>query len=137
MILKKNTHQTKKIAYKLSHNEVACKCSYDSCQVTIISDILLKAWTRLRMRLDRIIYVTNAFRCFFHNKDVGGADISHHMAGEAIDCAREGLTHLQGDRVLNDDEFAQIAKECGFTKVIFYPTFIHLDVRNNNLEVLA
>lgn len=113
----------KRLEVGLTTNELACKCNYEFCTVTIVHPDLIKAWGKFRRLVKVPIRITSGFRCAAHNKDHNGSNLSRHMTGQAVDISRKSLDHLSD----SDIEFA--AKESGFTYIKFYKTWVHLDVR--------
>ena len=72
----------------------------------------------LRGQYKKKIYITSGFRCYTHNRTVGGVPTSWHPRGKAADCKPEG-----GKEDLK--LLADIA-ELFFKEVIIYPTFVHI-----------
>ena len=107
----------------LSSSEFDCKCEYDSCRGTLISSDLIKAFEAFRNLIGVRMIINSGYRCALHNFAVEGKPLSQHMAGQAIDISLKSLDHLTRDEI----KFA--ALNSGFTYVLFYKTFVHLDVR--------
>ncbi len=63
------------------------------------------------------VRVTSGWRSVEHNRRVGGADLSRHLLGLAIDVAapRRTLAHL-----------AQVARQYGATEVLLESDHLHL-----------
>lgn len=66
------------------------------------------------------ITINSGFRSTSHNSNVGGASNSMHLYGVAADTDPSGKTPYQT---------AEIAKTCGFSGIIKYNTFVHVDSR--------
>jgi zinc D-Ala-D-Ala carboxypeptidase len=66
------------------------------------------------------ITINSGFRSINHNSNVGGASNSMHLYGVAADTDPSGKTPSQT---------AEIAKTCGFSGIIKYNTFVHVDSR--------
>ncbi|HCW04230.1 MAG TPA: muramoyltetrapeptide carboxypeptidase [Clostridium sp.] len=69
---------------------------------------------------NRPIYITSGFRSVKHNNQVKGASNSMHTYGVAADIKVSGKTPYQ---------VQQIAKTCGFSGIIRYNSFVHVDSR--------
>lgn len=66
--------------------EFLCKCGRPNCDaVKTISDILVEKLDTLRESIARPIVITSALRCVYKNTQVGGAEDSAHLRGEAAD----------------------------------------------------
>ena len=100
--------------------EFECKCKYEHCRSSYISPKLMVAFKKLRLKIGRPVQINSGHRCSEHNFDVGGVAMSQHLRGYALDLS---TTHF------NQDIIVTLAKECGFTFIKKYKTFIHLDVR--------
>ncbi|QWC22734.1 peptidoglycan-binding protein [Bacillus haikouensis] len=75
----------------------------------------------LRKKLGNVpITINSGFRSISHNSSVGGASNSMHLYGVASDTNPSGKTPYQT---------AEIAKTCGFSGIIKYNTFVHVDSR--------
>lgn len=68
----------------------------------------------------RPVTINSGFRSISHNAAVGGASNSMHTYGIAADIVVSGLTPSQ---------VRDIAKTCGFSGIILYSTFVHVDSR--------
>lgn len=121
-LIKKNTKPLR-FCTGLSSYEFACKCHYSSCRSIAISNKLIKAYKNFRKALGVKLIVNSGFRCTQHNYDEGGKALSRHLTGEAIDISLKTIDHLTHDEIEN------FAEACGFTFVLFYKTFVHLDCR--------
>lgn len=69
---------------------------------------------------DRAITINSGFRSIKHNSNVGGASNSQHMYGIAADIV------ISGRSVSQTISYAQTS---GFSGIIRYPTFTHVDNR--------
>ena len=107
----------------LTSREFSCQCEFDFCRAVIVSKRLITAYKAFRILVGVSLTINCGHRCTPHNKAVGGVHLSRHQTGEAIDISLKTLSHL------SNEEIEHAAKLSGFTKVIFYKTFVHLDVR--------
>ena len=86
----------------------------------------------LRERYGKPIVVNSGYRCPKHNKEVGGAPRSQHMAGEATDIRPSEPIDLNRLRQL-------IIESRKFDQLIVYKNFLHVSwkrSRNNRRTVL-
>lgn len=100
--------------------EFQCKCG---CETVKIDDRLVSMLEALRRELKVPLVITSGYRCYKHNKRVGGVDNSYHTQGLACDIACP--------EYLTVEEFTNICLRHGFTGVGAYPAqnFVHVDVR--------
>ena len=80
---------------------------------------LLDCLDVLRSRFNRPLRVLSAFRSPYHNAKVGGAPMSRHLIGDAVD-----LSIVNEDKLL----LKRLAKDLGFTGFGYYRTFLHIDL---------
>ena len=94
--------------------EVACPC----CGEVYVDPDAMDALQRLRDALARPVAISSGHRCAAHNKAVGGAPTSKHLA-------------LAFDVPVSGDwrEFHDAAIRAGFTGIGYAETYIHLDTR--------
>ncbi|MDR1002115.1 MAG: peptidoglycan-binding protein [Oscillospiraceae bacterium] len=114
-------------ATKLSANfkstEFDCK-GKGCCTTTKIESKLIDKLEQLRKLAGNVsINITGSgYRCKKHNAEVAGASTnSNHLKGAAADINIKGCTPLQA---------AKLAETCGFTGIILYDTFTHVDLRS-------
>lgn len=100
--------------------EFECRCKYEHCRSSYISPKLIDAYEKLRLKIGRPLTITSGHRCSEHNFKVGGATMSQHLRGYAVDISTVNL---------NQNIVEKLAIESGFTFVKRYANFIHLDVR--------
>lgn len=107
---------------KLSKNfhlrEFECKCM--KCPTTIVDLDHVKRLQALREKLGKPLFITSAYRCPDHNKNVGGSPHSQHLTGTATDIVC---------RDISPDELADIC-ESYFNGLGRYNTFTHIDSRS-------
>lgn len=77
------------LAYKLTHDEFKCRCSFSDCTFTLVNHRVLLAFDCIRATWGGPIFVNSGFRCQKHNSNVGGARDSWHKKGSAIDIRPE------------------------------------------------
>ena len=112
-----------KLCEGLTLKEFQCKCKNDVCKSVLVDRNLVDAYDKFRCLVNTPLIISSGHRCLLHNKDVGGADLSRHLSGEAIDIS------LQTLREFDKKELKRLLKLAGFTWVKFYMFFIHADVR--------
>jgi hypothetical protein len=126
-IYKKN--ENLEICTGLSVKEFSCNCKNEYCRATIITERMVDAYESFRLFVDKKLTITNGYRCPSHNKKVGGAPLSQHQAGNAIDIASFDLLALYETGTL-----ITIAKNAGFTYIQYYREkgIFHLDCREGH-----
>jgi uncharacterized protein YcbK (DUF882 family) len=101
--------------------EFACKCG---CGFDGISPALVKVLEKIRAELGAPIHVVSGCRCAKRNAAVGGVKHSQHVLGTASDITADGKPPKQVHAVA--------ARVLGNTGGLgLYPTFVHVDVRQN------
>lgn len=85
--------------------------------IAVDPDMMDKLETARRI-IGKPFHILSAYRDPIHNAAVGGAPMSMHKFGKAVDIA----THNH-DR----DRLVEVLKEVGFTGFGIYKTFIHAD----------
>jgi lysozyme len=106
-------------------SEFTCKCG--RCRNQPIDMQMVRKLQELREVMGVPLYITSAYRCPTHNRNVGGASQSRHMVGDAVDISVGNLNW----RVLIAE-----AKRLGFTGIGYgqHRGFIHLDTRPHSAE---
>ena len=99
--------------------EVSCRCE---CKAVRVDDFFwqsMEMFDNLRERIGPT-QMNCGYRCPVHNKDVGGKDGSLHkrFAGDVW------------SREIGLDELADEGEQVGFTGIITYDSFVHLDARH-------
>jgi len=97
-------------------NEFECSC----CGRSSIKQELIDMLNKARQNYGKPIRVTSGFRCFLHNRAVGGSDTSSHTEGWAADLA----VHNSRQRM----ELLSALLQAGFGRIGIAKTFIHVDV---------
>ena len=100
-----------------SLDEFQCPC----CQNVKLHPDLLTGLNRLRLRLNRPIFISSGFRCPEENKRVGGVPGSYHKFGMAADIKVLSVS---------PESLAIYAQSVGFNGIGTYKNFIHIDIRS-------
>lgn len=88
------------------------------CGAGVIAYELVLMLEKLRARVGEPLRINSGYRCPEHNRAVGGRPDSYHLLGVAVDVAKpEGV------------DLARHALEVGFSGVIEYDSFVHMDLR--------
>ena len=114
--------------------ELSCKCcgQLPPFARENIEALVENVLDPLRERYGKPIVVNSGYRCPKHNKEVGGAPRSQHMAGEATDIRPSEPIDLNRLRQL-------IIESRKFDQLIVYKNFLHVSwkrSRNNRRTVL-
>lgn len=111
-----------------TRKEIECKCG---CGISNISDVFMQKLQRVREIVDSPIKIISGCRCSIHNKNVGGADASDHVAtktmeGHGVDivCVNSGKRFL----------LVNAAIQAGFNRIGIAKSFIHLGDRESNTK---
>lgn len=105
--------------------EFNCKCG---CGFNNISLSLLCKLETAREHAKVPFYINSGCRCKTHNKAVKGSKTSFHMKGLAVDIkASNNHTRMKIIRGLIKADFKNI---------IIYETFIHVDIRKDEIGVM-
>src|SRR5690606_30828157 len=94
--------------------------SRDTNAQVIVSLKLVELLQMLRDRIGVPLHVNSGYRTVVHNRAVNGATYSQHLYGRAADVWASGYTV---------DQLADLGREIGFTGILRYKTFVHLDCR--------
>jgi hypothetical protein len=97
--------------------EFECHCG--KCPETIISMLHVARLQKLRNDFGQPIKINSAYRCFEHNKAVGGVPGSQHTLGLATDLALPLPSYAYLKQI--------------FDALIIYDTFCHVDSRGYSL----
>lgn len=108
------------IADHLQHYEFQCRCTFDDCTYTLISQDLISAWNALRKSHGKPLLINSGYRCQRHNSNpiIKGVNHSRHKSGHAIDIYTGGFDDAQ------TIDFIDRA-ELHFDYVKVYTKFIH------------
>jgi len=99
--------------------DIDCQCESPLCIYTIFTDRSQISHNFMCEEYGHGIFMTSAFRCQSHNKNVGGVENSNHCWGGARDYTAPELDRLEA-----------IAKR-HWKYVKRYKKFIHCDHRKN------
>lgn len=106
--------------FDLSEFVCHCGCGQGAMQ---INPVLLERLDKLRAMYGHPIYVSSGYRCYLHNREVGGVDNSQHRLGTAADIYVNG----------NYEDFYNLVVDSSlFDAIGYYPggQFVHVDVRD-------
>jgi len=88
----------------VTYADTICRCG--NCPITIVDAEALFRIELLFEMMRRKITITSGFRCWIHNKNVGGIEHSDHLLGSAFDLAlpdkpfiKAGLLKYLGDPI--------------------------------------
>ena len=84
---------------------------------------LLRAWTGLRLRLNKGVVIHSGFRSLEYNRAVGGRPRSQHLIGRALDISCRGVD-------FESEDMRRLLLECGFTGIGLGMGITHLDTRD-------
>lgn len=132
-----------KLSKNFNSEEFSCRCGCGAC---CPHPVLIAKLQMLRDRLGRAVVVNCGTRCSVHNKEVGGAPKSYHLpakvTGVCVSCIHAKQHSLGVDIPKNFSlaaditvsgmtpvQVAKAAKALGFTGIIVYSTFTHVDIR--------
>ena len=112
------------ISTNFKSNEFDCKGN-GCCEATKIDEQLLAYLQDIRTHFNSPVNINSAYRCETHNKNVGGAKSSKHMAGCAADIKVKNVEPA---------EVAKYAESIGVLGIGLYDTdkdghFVHIDTR--------
>jgi uncharacterized protein YcbK (DUF882 family) len=97
-----------------------CAC----CGYALINLDMVIVAQHVRNLVNRVVLVNSGWRCPRHNDEIGGADYSTHIRGDAAD-----LTWSNAKKDLVNPEFrALIRKIPGLKGIGWGKTFLHIDV---------
>ena len=99
--------------------EFTCKCGI--CENQLVSQKMVQLLQKMREILGVPLFITSAYRCSQHNRNVGGATRSRHLVGDAIDVALGSI---------DANAFIHLARRTGFTGIGDGRRrgFIHIDL---------
>ncbi len=98
------------------------KCKDGSDEILIDVDFVRTRLQKIRDYFGDSVIINSAYRTKEYNEKVGGAKNSYHVKGRAFDIVVRGKTVK---------EVAKYASSIGIKGVMQYPTFVHVDSREN------
>lgn len=108
--------------------EFNCQCKYKNCREQRISVELLEKITKIREKCQNPVYITSAFRCENHQKDLRNQGVntvvaskSQHEIGNAIDFKVKNHTISQLLPIVEQE----------FEAIGIANTFLHVDMRKD------
>jgi len=104
------------ITEHFSSSELKCKCG--KCKISLINEDHVEMLEELRTYLGVPIHINSGYRCYDHNKEVGGSPKSRHLCGDATDIVPLGRLSLH-----------ELSKHLYFDGIGYYNNFIHVDSR--------
>lgn len=121
MLIKFQKKDTTQLSPNFTANEFDCSCN--SCVDNFIDDELIAKLELVRAEVGPI-KIPSGYRCPQHNKAVGGAPSSSHMAGLAVDIQPIPLNVDSLDRLYN--KCLEVFDNIGDGRP---KGFVHVDVR--------
>lgn len=111
-----------KLTTNFTKEEFACS----HCKIFYAVPELPTALQELRNLAGRPVHLLSAYRCALHNKKIGGAKNSLHVAGKAADIQIDGATVLETFELCKQIEAFRLGG------IGIYPQehFVHVDVRD-------
>lgn len=111
-----------------TENEFNCKdgcgCGYKEMDIT-----LLEMLDKVRYRLGEPIIISSAYRCYTHNRNIGGVNNSSHTKGLAVDikCTNNNYRF----------KLLKVLFEVGFKRIELAPSWIHVDIDSTKPQNIA
>lgn len=124
MIALYSKYENRRVSRHLNLSEIRCKCTYAHCRHTIVVDVTMNSFERLRMLCGDVpLYVLSGHRCSQHNYNVEGVALSQHILGLALD--------IKKPKRMKWKQFISLCEQAGFSVVIAYfeQGFAHCDNR--------
>ncbi len=110
------------LSRNFSEWEFRCHCG---CGEVLVDPRLVETLQVLRDRIGKPVTVISGYRCFFHNREVGGVPDSQHLLGRAADVVAKGV---DPETVARIAETIPAFSNGGIGR---YDDFTHLDVRED------
>lgn len=108
-----------RVAANFKSTEFDCK-GVGCCSSTLIDAELIKNLQRIRNHFGKPLTINSGYRCFSHNKAVGGTSGSKHKQGKAADIKIKGVP---------PQKVAAYAESIGIKGIGLYSSFVHVDTR--------
>lgn len=93
-------------------------------EVKVDTELVIKIQA-LRSKVGKPIKINSGYRTEEHNQEVGGVVNSQHRLGKAADIVVSGYS---------PEKIASLAEEVGFRGIGIYPTFTHIDTRDQKTK---
>lgn len=124
-----------RLTKNFTRSEFECRCG---CKTYNLDHLLLITLQEFRDRLQRPIVVSSGCRCQQHNKAVGGAEHSFHIATAQTVCHAVDI-HVVGLSAVELMAAVETWDKClRFRGLGLYPdsgvNFIHIDTRRNSVS---
>lgn len=100
-----------------------CKCKRPTCSTTTVNPVLVTCLETFLILAGKFA-IDSGFRCRLHNHEVGGAEDSQHVKGNAADCRS-----LEGKTGVELATQAVLITDFRNGGIGTYFPFVHLDVR--------
>lgn len=104
------------ISLHFSKKEFECPC----CSKYIKNNSLVYLLEAIREHFRKPVYITSGTRCLKHNTEVGGAEDSKHLYGQAADIVVDGID--------SEAVYTYANKINKFGGLGRYDSFTHIDV---------
>lgn len=108
------------LSKNFKYTEVQCKCG--KCQLQTIDFDIIKYAQLIRDYFNKPVVINSGFRCYPHNKVVGGAMHSQHRYGKALDIKVKDTPPAR---------VAKFAELIGIKGIGLYSWGCHIDTRKN------
>lgn len=99
--------------------EMDCK-GRGCCSTTLVDLKLVQHLQKIRNHFGKPVIINSGYRCFSHNRAVGGSTGSKHKQGAAADIVVKGVPPRK---------VAAYAETLGIKGIGLYDTFTHIDTR--------
>jgi len=119
----------KNFSEHISFEEYACKCCKrlpPDFKIDAIPNVFLEffnAFEQLRKKWEKPISIVSGYRCVQHNRRIGGAPLSAHLFGLALDLLFETNEDAEKFRALVD----AVTPELRMGKYNKHPRLVHID----------
>lgn len=110
-----------KLSKNFSSHEFDCK-GKGCCSKTTVDPQLVQHLQKIRDKFGVSVTINSGYRCYTHNRAVGGATGSRHTKGMAADIVVKGI---------KPTEVAKYAESIGVLGIGLYDTFVHIDTRTH------
>ena len=114
------------LSQHFSRHEFTCKGHHCCGGVAPVDGRLIAALETFRTLVDGPVHITSGFRCLTYNRTLNSLDTSQHPRGYAADIAR--IPNMSIDEMAALAETIDAFQQGGIGR---YPTFLHLDVRQD------